>query len=105
MIIARVLGSIVSTVKHPDYRATKLMVVQPLDPWGAPGGTSCLAVDSVGAGPGETVLIVRNGAAAAGVVGIELPPIRSVIVGVINQFDCGRQTSETASDIGNGANA
>ena len=87
MILARVLGNVVSTIKHPHYQNTKLMVIQPLTPNGQKDGPSCLAVDSVGAGPGETVLVLRLGAAAAQVVGIDLPAIRSVIAGVVDHID------------------
>ena len=85
MYVARVIGSVVSTVKHPAYDRTKLMVVQPTDPDGRPDGDTTLAVDTVGAGPGETVLVLRQGAAAAQVLGVEEPPIRSIIVGIVDQ--------------------
>ena len=87
MYLARVLGSVVSTIKHPAYDGTKLMVVQRLSPDGLESGPSMLAVDSVGAGPGETVLVLRLGAAAALVLGLELPPIRSVIVGIVDKVE------------------
>jgi ethanolamine utilization protein EutN len=86
MLLARVLGSIVSTIKHPAYDQTKLMVVQPIRPDGTPDGPSMLAVDSAGAGAGETVLVLRQGAAAARVLGMKLPPIRSVIVGIVDRI-------------------
>ncbi len=87
MFLARVIGSVVSTVKHASYDGTKLMVVQPIRPKGAPDGPSAVAVDTVGAGPGETVLVLRQGAAAAQVLNVEPPPIRSVIVGIVDRVD------------------
>ncbi len=87
MLLANVIGSIVSTLKHPAYNQTKLMVVQPIRSDGRPDGASMLAVDSVGSGPGETVLVLRQGAAAAQVLGIDFPPIRSVIVGIVDRID------------------
>ena len=87
MILARVLGNVVSTIKHPHYQNTKLMVIQPLTPDGRKDGPSCLAVDSVGAGPGETVLVLRQGVAIAQVLGVDRPPIRSVIVGIVDRVD------------------
>jgi ethanolamine utilization protein EutN len=86
MFLARVLGSVVSTIKHPDYKNTKLMVVQPLTPDGQNDGPSALAMDSVGVGTGETVLVLRQGAAAALVLNVKLPAVRSVIVGVVDQI-------------------
>ena len=86
MFLARVLGSIVSTIKHPDYKNTKLMVVQPLTPDGQDDGPSAVAVDSVGAGRGEMVLVLRQGAAAALVLNVKLPAVRSVIVGIVDHI-------------------
>ena len=85
MLLARVLGSVVSTIKHPAYDQTKLMVVQPIRPDGTPQGASLLAVDSAGAGAVETVLVLRQGAAAARGLGMKRPPIRSVIVGIVDR--------------------
>ena len=85
MILARVLGSVVSTLKHPAYDDAKLMVVQPVQPDGNDGGDTLLAIDTVGAGAGETVLVLRQGVAAAQVLGVDRPPIRSVIVGIVDQ--------------------
>lgn len=96
MFLARVLGSIVSTIKHPDYNNTKLMVVQPITPTGEDDGPSAVAVDSVGAGKGETVLVLRQGAAAALVLNVKLPAVRSVIVGVVDHIDITSQKSEHA---------
>ena len=87
MFLASVLGSIVSTVKHPAFDRTKLMVVQPLRPDRQEEGSSMLAVDTVGAGPGETVLVLRQGVAIAQVLGVDRPPIRSVIVGIVDRVD------------------
>jgi ethanolamine utilization protein EutN len=87
MFLARVLGSIVSTIKHPDYNSTKLMIVQPITPDGENDGASAVAVDSVGVGKGETVLVLRLGAAAALVLNVTLPAVRSVIVGVVDHIE------------------
>lgn len=87
MFLASVLGSIVSTVKHSAFDQTKLMVVQPIRPDNRVDGSSVLAVDTVGAGPGETVLVLRQGLAAAQVLGVDRPPIRSVIVGIVDRVD------------------
>ena len=62
------------------------MVIQPIHPDGSNDGGSLLAVDTAGAGPGETVLVLRQGAAAAQVLDVKLPPIRSLIVGIVDQI-------------------
>lgn len=88
MILAKVLGSVVSTVKHPSYVGKKLMVVQPTNVSGEFEGESQLAVDTVGAGAGETVLVLREGWAAGEVLRLEEPPIRSLIIGIVDQIQC-----------------
>ena len=92
MILARVLGSVVSTLKHPAYETAKLMVVQPVQPNGDDDGDTLLAIDTAGAGAGETVLVLRQGVAAAQVLGVDRPPIRSVIVGIVDQVLCEPET-------------
>jgi len=87
MLLAKVLGSVVSTVKHPAYHGTKLMVVQPVNPSGAADGASLLAVDTVGAGAGETVLVLREGRSAGEILNLKEPPIRSLIVGIVDRIN------------------
>ena len=89
MLLAKVLGSVVSTVKHPAYGGKKLMVVQPSKPSGEPDGSSMLAVDTVGAGAGETVLILREGTSAGNILRLKDPPIRSLIVGIVDTIEGG----------------
>ena len=61
MILARVLGNVVATAHHPSYDGHKLMVYQPVDESGADCGPSQLAIDTVQAGPGDLVLVMREG--------------------------------------------
>jgi microcompartment protein CcmK/EutM len=63
MEIARVLGSVTATAKTESLRSHKLLVVQPQDPTGSDDRPAEVAVDTVGAGPGDRVLIVRGSAA------------------------------------------
>jgi ethanolamine utilization protein EutN len=87
MFTARVLGEVVSTVKHESLRGKKLLVVDRIGTDGASLGESLLAIDSVDAGVGDTVLVVDEGGSAAIVTGLSNPPIRTVIVGVIDRID------------------
>ncbi len=87
MFLARVVGTITSTIKHEAYNSTKLMLVQPISPDGQDIDDSVIAVDTVGAGVGERVLVLRQGVAAAQVLGIDRPPIRSVIAGIVDRVD------------------
>jgi ethanolamine utilization protein EutN len=87
MFLARVVGKIPATIKHNDLHGRKLLLVRPLDLSLSPVGKSVLAVDSVDAGAGDTVLVVDEGNAAAQVLGTKRGPIRTVIVGVVDSVD------------------
>jgi microcompartment protein CcmK/EutM len=87
MKLCRVMGPVVSTVKHPTYVGRTLLVVQPVDDRGKPVGTSFLAVDTVQAGEGDLVLVNQEGGGARMVMGIEQLPMRSLIVGVVDRVD------------------
>ena len=85
MQIARVTGTVVSTKKHRKFTGAKLLLVQPLTPEGVPRGPELLAVDSVGAGGHETVLVVLEGRVAAEGLGQTAAPVDAAIVGIIDQ--------------------
>lgn len=85
MITGRVIGSIYSTINHPFYDGKKLMIVEKTDPSGSARGDYLIAIDSVGAGPGETVLVLDEGNGARQIIGSSDAPVRSVIVGIIDQ--------------------
>jgi len=85
--MARVLGTVVSTIKHPKYQGLKLYVVQPVDEAGLPNEPSFLAVDVVQSGMGDLVLVISEGSGARQIFKEEVLPIRSVIVGVIDEVD------------------
>ena len=87
MRIARVVGTVVSTIKHPAYHALKLYVVQPIDHKGNPDGDDYLAVDVVQSGVGDTVLVMTEGNGARQIFASPVLPIRSVIVGVIDEIE------------------
>ena len=88
MKVCRVLGNVVATEKHPVYQGLKLMVVQPLDADGEDAGESFLAVDRVQAGPGDRVLVMREGNGVRQLMGMgEQVPIRSLIVGIVDEVD------------------
>jgi ethanolamine utilization protein EutN len=85
--IARVVGTVVATQKHRKFEGAKLMLVQPLNPDGSPRGASLLAVDGVGAGIHEKVLIVLEGRAAGEALGRKAAPVDAAIIGIIDQVD------------------
>ncbi len=84
MIIGRISGSINSTINHPFYDNRRLLVVDKLDEQGEPTGDYLIAVDWVGSGAGETVLVIDEGNSARQIVGDSTAPIRSIIVGVVD---------------------
>ncbi len=87
MILAKVLGNVVATAHHPAYDGHKLMVYQPIDERGEPLGTSALAIDWVQAGPGDTVLVMREGNGVRQILAAGTPPIRSLIVAIVDAVD------------------
>ena len=88
MKICRVLGPVVATVKHPTYIGEKLLGVQPVDADGeTPIGDSYLAVDRVQAGEGDLVLVLTEGTGVRQIFGVDMLPIRSVIVGFIDELE------------------
>ena len=95
MKLCRVLGSITATVKLDCYRGMKLMVVEPMDESGKRSGASFIAVDKVQAGEGDAVLVMSEGNGARQVFGVEKGvdfPVRSVIVGIVDQVDAPGRT-------------
>ena len=85
MIIGRVTGQIFMTINHPAYEARTLLIIDRLTPEGAPTGGYLIAIDTVGAGAGQTVLVNDEGGGAQQVLGCPGAPIRSVVVGIIDE--------------------
>ncbi len=64
MLLAKVVGSVVATVKDSALESRTLLVIQPISPSGSPTGAALVAVDGVGVGPGEQVMFVKGREAA-----------------------------------------
>ena len=79
-------GTVVSTISHPIYQGRTLLMCDLLDALGDDTGDYLICVDSVGAGAGETVLILDEGNGARQVLGDDGAPVRSVIVGIVDQL-------------------
>jgi ethanolamine utilization protein EutN len=82
--IARVVGTVVSTQKNDKLLGTKLLLVQPLDLAGERRGAALLAIDSVGAGVGEKVLVVVEGKAANAALGKGEAAVDAAVIGIID---------------------
>ncbi|HTL35120.1 MAG TPA: EutN/CcmL family microcompartment protein [Kofleriaceae bacterium] len=87
MQVGRVVGTVVSTQKHPKFEGAKLLLVQPLNADDTPRGPSILAVDGVGAGVHEKVLIVLEGRAAGEALGTKAAPVDAAIIGIVDEID------------------
>lgn len=87
MQLARVIGTMVSTQKHRTFEGAKLLMVQPVNPDDSPRGPALVAVDGVGAGIHETVLLVIEGRAAGEALGTKGAPVDAAIIGIVDQVD------------------
>jgi ethanolamine utilization protein EutN len=87
MQIGMVVGTVVATQKHRKLEGAKLLLVQPQTPGGEARGATILAIDSVGAGVGERVLIVIEGKAAGEALGRKAAPVDAAIIGIIDAID------------------
>jgi microcompartment protein CcmK/EutM len=86
MLLAKVVGTVVATRKDERLVSSKLLVVRPIDPSGKLEGNHLVAVDTVDAGVGETVLIV-SGSSARMASGLRDMPVDAAIVGIVDQVD------------------
>ena len=87
MQIALVVGTVVATQKHRKFEGAKLLLVQPIGLDDAPRGTALLAVDSVGAGINEKVLVVIEGRAAGEALGRKAAPVDAAIIGIVDHVE------------------
>jgi ethanolamine utilization protein EutN len=84
MQLARIIGTLVATRKHAKLSAAKLMLVQPVGPDDGPRGPVLLAIDSVGAGVGERVILVLEGRAAGEALQRRAAPVDAAIIGIVD---------------------
>ncbi|PRR70425.1 EutN/CcmL family microcompartment protein [Neomoorella humiferrea] len=84
MLIAEVTGTVVATRKHESLTGSKLLLIRPL--YGGRRGETLVAVDTVGAGRGELVLVATGSAARMG-LGVPHAPVDMTIVGIIDQVE------------------
>ena len=86
MLLAKIVGTVVATRKDPRLVATKLLIARPMDPRGKAEGGYLVAVDTVDAGVGETVLIV-SGSSARMASGLKDCPVDAAVVGIIDTIE------------------
>ena len=83
MLLGRVIGNVVCTIKHPALAGHKLLIVQPIDRKGRDKGRALVALDAVGAGAGETVYWCRGREASFPFLPAEVPT-EAAIVGIVD---------------------
>jgi ethanolamine utilization protein EutN len=89
MLIARVIGEVVSTEKHASHKGRKALLVQPLNLDGTNRGDAVIALDSVDAGAGDRVLLATEGFSAMTSVGRPQSPIDMAVIGFVDSIDLG----------------
>ena len=87
MQIGRVVGTVVASQKNRKLEGAKLLLVQPMTLEGQPRGLAVLAIDSVGAGVGEKVLLVVEGKAAGQALGRKAAAVDAAIIGIVDEVD------------------
>lgn len=87
MQIGKVVGTVVATQKNRKLEGAKLLLVQPLGLDDQPRGAAVLAIDSVGAGVGEKVLLVIEGKAAGDALGKKGAAVDAAIIGIIDEVE------------------
>lgn len=87
MKLARVVGTVVSTVNVPIFDGRKLLLCDLLAPEGGAAGGYLIAVDTVGAGVGEIVLLLDEGNSARQILGEQDAPVRTLVVGIVDHVE------------------
>ena len=85
MQVGLVVGNATSTVKHASMEGQKLLVIQPQLTDGGNDGFPVLAVDMVGAGVGESVMITSDGRACRDFLGVDATPVRWSVIGISDE--------------------
>jgi microcompartment protein CcmK/EutM len=86
MILGRITGSVVSTIHHPIVEGRKLLLAERLDESGKASGGYIIAFDAIGAGQGETVLILDEGSGARQILDNAEAPVRSIVVAIVDEL-------------------
>lgn len=87
MILGKIIGNVVSTIKLPVYQGYKILIVQPVNNKEEPQGKSVLALDTVQAGVGDTVLVIDEGNSSRLIMNNSTAPVRTMIVGIVDAIE------------------
>lgn len=98
MLLARVEGKAIATIKHPSLTGWRMAIVQPLDRYGRDVDFPTIAIDSLGVGPGDVVIITSDGKGVREMVGDSQSPVRWFVFGIVDQgMDTFTQFTELAA--------
>jgi ethanolamine utilization protein EutN len=95
MYLARVVGDVVSTHRHANLGERKLLLVRRLDLDEREEGVEIVALDVIGVGIGERVLVVQEGGAARTLFNDQKIPVQAVVVGVVDEIEIDRRAGES----------
>jgi len=84
MILGKVIGNVVSTIKLPIFQGYKILLVQPINDKEEPQGKTVLALDTVQAGVGDNVLVIDEGNSSRLIMNNPMAPVRTMIVGIVD---------------------
>ena len=85
MLLARVIGHATATIKHAALNGLRLVIVQPVDTRHQPDGDPQIAVDRLGSGAGQLVVLNSDGKAARDLVGHDKSPVRFFVIGLVDE--------------------
>lgn len=100
MKLARVVGTVISTINVPIFDGRKLLLCDLLAPEGGAAGGYLIAVDTVGAGVGESVLLLDEGNSARQILGEKDAPVRTLVVGIVDHVELAAASTGTAGATG-----
>jgi ethanolamine utilization protein EutN len=89
MYLARVEGNVQATRKHPSFEGWRLVICQPINGQGQPEGAPQVAIDALGAGLHQRVVISSDGSAARAAVKDPKSPVRWLIIGLVDETQAG----------------
>ena len=92
MFLADVIGTVVSPIQIPHLDGKKLLLLRPVRPNGEATAKTRIAVDSVGAGVGERVLVIDEGNSGRQILGDTSAPVKTVVVGFVDYIEVGGST-------------
>ncbi|NIP18040.1 MAG: hypothetical protein GWM87_07695 [Xanthomonadales bacterium] len=90
MILGRITGSVVSTIHHPIIDGKRMLLAERLDENCQPTGGYVIAMDAIGAGQGETVIIIDEGNGSRQILQERNAPVRAMVVGIVDEVELGR---------------